>query len=84
MIWIPESPRWLINKDRSDEALKTLAHYHANDDENDEFVQLEFAEIRAAIEMEKVADKSHWVDLVKSRGNRKRIGLITAIALFSQ
>ncbi|KAH6871559.1 putative hexose transporter [Thelonectria olida] len=82
--WMPESPRWLINKDKHEKALRVLIHYHAEDDEDDEFVQLEYNEIRAAIALDKVANQTHWVDFLKTKGNRKRIGLITAIGLFSQ
>ncbi|MBE3049804.1 MFS transporter, partial [Candidatus Bathyarchaeota archaeon] len=26
--WMPESPRWLMNHDRHEEALDIFAHYH--------------------------------------------------------
>lgn len=61
-----------------------LAHYHANDNKDDDFVQLEYHEIRTAIALDKEADKNSWVDLVRTPGNRKRMGIITAIGFFSQ
>ena len=83
--WTPESPRWLIRRDRSDEALRMLQHYHAPPgEEYAEFIQLEYAEICAAMEADKEAGQTSWLDLIRTPGNRKRIGIITAIGFFSQ
>lgn len=84
MYWIPESPRWLLAKNQPEKALEVLVHYHANDDADDEFVQLEYTEIRTAIALDKEAEANTWLDLVRTPGNRKRIGIITAIGFFSQ
>ncbi|KAH8586561.1 putative hexose transporter [Bisporella sp. PMI_857] len=84
MWWIPESPRWLINKDESEKALKSISYYHADGNDQDELVQLEYTEICTAISLDKEADKNSWLDLVKTKGNRKRMGIITAIGFFSQ
>lgn len=84
LYWIPESPRWLINKNRFDEVRDILTKYHAEGDADDEFVQLEFSEIKIAIALDKEANQTAWLDLVRTPGNRKRIGVITALAFFSQ
>ncbi|KAF5610118.1 hexose transporter [Fusarium subglutinans] len=39
LLFVPESPRWLIDHDRSEKALKVLADEHANGDLNDELVR---------------------------------------------
>jgi hypothetical protein len=41
IFFIPGSPRWLIAKERNDEALNILKKYHANGN-NDPTVQFEF------------------------------------------
>ncbi|OQV01300.1 hypothetical protein CLAIMM_06681 [Cladophialophora immunda] len=85
VIWFtPESPRWLINKDRADEAFRILVKYHSDGNPRDEFVLLEFSEISTAISLDKQLNKNSWVDLLRTKGNRKRISIITAIAFFSQ
>jgi MFS family permease len=85
LYWIPESPRWYVDKDKPEKALEILAYYHADGNKNDEFVQLEYTEIRTALALDKQMDRSsRWIDFTKTPGNRKRIGLISAIGIFSQ
>lgn len=73
-----------MSKGRHDEAMRNLVKYHGEGDPDDAFVHLEYAEIKAAIDLDKEIDQTRWVDFLKTKGNRKRIGLITALGLFSQ
>jgi hypothetical protein len=53
MYFLPESPRWLVAKDRHEEALRVLAKLHAGGDTNDLYVKAELGEIVAKIDFEK-------------------------------
>jgi hypothetical protein len=52
MLFFPESPRHLVEKDRHDEAFKTLNRLHYNG-RNGDWIASEFAEIKATIAAEK-------------------------------
>jgi hypothetical protein len=53
VFFAPESPRFLISKGRDAEALKTLAYYHADGNQDDPLVRYEFEEIKTAIEADR-------------------------------
>ncbi|KAH8660476.1 general substrate transporter [Xylariales sp. PMI_506] len=83
-IWfLPESPRWLVAKDRGDEALAALKRFHGEGEET-ELVRLEYEEIRAAIENEKMAGATTWKSMVSTSGNRYRVFICCCMGFFSQ
>ncbi|GLB42083.1 putative transporter [Lyophyllum shimeji] len=86
LIWFcPESPRWLVSKGKDAQALKTLAYYHADGNQEDPLVRYEFEEIKAAIEFDRtVVANVGWKSFITSPGNRKRMRIIIALAFFSQ
>ncbi|KAF8968146.1 general substrate transporter [Flammula alnicola] len=85
-VWfMPESPRWLVSKGMESRAAAVLVKYHARgSDERDPLVTFEMAQIRHAIRLEEEinASTSYW-SLFSTPGNRKRMRIIMAIAVFS-
>ncbi|CAH0020325.1 unnamed protein product [Clonostachys rhizophaga] len=83
-IWfVPESPRFLIAKSRPEEARAILVKYHAEGDEDSEFVNAEFRQMRAVIEAE-VANKTTWKTMIATPGNRRRVMVLVMLGIFSQ
>jgi hypothetical protein len=85
-IWfIPESPRFLVNKDRHEEALAVLAKWHAGGNRLNPTVQFEYREIKETIRVEKEADHAtSYLDFFRTKGNRWRLAIIVSLGVISQ
>jgi hypothetical protein len=84
-MFIPESPRWLVDHGRVEEARQVICKYHCGGNAQDPLVEFEMNEIQEALRMEKLANaSSSYKSLFTTKGNLKRMRIIIAIAFFSQ
>ncbi|CEO61027.1 hypothetical protein PMG11_05423 [Penicillium brasilianum] len=82
---IPESPRWLVSKNRQGEALAMLTRYHANGDMHDKLVQDEYDQICASIHAQ--ADQksaSRWSAFFKSKGDIHRFTICILLGFMQE
>ncbi|KAL3459530.1 sugar transporter [Aspergillus heterothallicus] len=80
----PESPRFLIAKDKIEEARKILVHYHGGGVHNP-IIDAEIEEIMHTLRTEHEAKKANsWSDMLKTKGNRHRTLISTTLGIFSQ
>jgi hypothetical protein len=84
VFFLPESPRYLISRDRDDDARKILVEYHAEGDASSLLVQAEMTQIRETIRTEMEVSKQSWMELLTSAGMRRRVLITTFIGLFTQ
>lgn len=85
LLIIPESPRWLVSKNREGEALAMLTRYHANGDAHDKLVQEEFDQICASIRAE--ADQmsaSRWSAFFRSKGDMHRLTICILLGFMQE
>jgi MFS family permease len=85
VLWLPESPRWLIAQDRVEDAVQVLATYHGEGDENHPMVVLQIKEMSNQIAAD-ATDKSWWDyrGLWNTHSARRRLIGVLGMAVFGQ
>ena len=85
VFFCPESPRWLMARDRYADAEAVLAKYHGEGSKTSPFVRLQLAEMRAQISSDG-SDKRWWDyrDLFNKPSARRRLICVVAFAWFGQ
>jgi MFS family permease len=80
--WMPESPRWLILKDRLEEAKTVVTRVHSVPGENDDFARAEFDLMVSQIQLERVKSSGailsfvgRWKYLLSKKSNLHRAAL---------
>ena len=71
MYFLPESPRWLIQKDRLEDATRALAKLHAKGDVEDAYVKAELAEIVSKIQWEKQNPPPSYFSMLFGNDSRR-------------
>ncbi|RAL67367.1 hypothetical protein DID88_008122 [Monilinia fructigena] len=82
--FLPESPRYLISKDRRDEALHILVKYHAEGNHDSIFVRAGMTQIETTIKLEVEAAQRSWMSMLSTPGMRRRVFLASAMGIFTQ
>jgi hypothetical protein len=82
---IVESPRWLISKDRDDEARDIITKYHGNGNPNDPIINIEMQEIKQALHIDNdVIKNTSYMSFFATKGNRLRLLILCTVGFFSQ
>ena len=77
LAFVPESPRWLVSKDRPDDALEVLAIINGKTSVEDMNVVATFDEITSVLAAEKEQyPRSPWIELVSTKANRMRLAIV--------
>lgn len=82
MFFLPESPRYMVEKGHYDEAMKTLRKLHF-DGTNDDLIQTEYTEIKTTIDAENSVTKPGWLTMFKVPQWRTRL-LCVCLVSFPQ
>ncbi|KIW80716.1 hypothetical protein Z517_07332 [Fonsecaea pedrosoi CBS 271.37] len=82
LLIIPESPRYLLMKDRSEEALAVVLKQHAAPGHEDD-ARAEFFQMQQQAELDCTLDAS-WIGFLKHKTHRRRGGLVLILGFLAQ
>lgn len=80
---LPEIPRFLVSKGKTDKALRVLRRLHTSDG-GEAFVQSEMSEIQTQLEAEKAAFTPSWRQVFTKSSWQKRVILAVVMQCFAQ
>ncbi|EOO01446.1 putative mfs sugar protein [Phaeoacremonium minimum UCRPA7] len=84
VFFLPESPRFLMSKDRHEEASRILIKYHGEGNADSDFVKAEIAEVKTTIALEMEQSKRSWLDMLRTAGMRRRVLIGSLLGVFTQ
>ncbi|KAK9367893.1 general substrate transporter [Lipomyces kononenkoae] len=84
IFWLPYSPRWLLERERDDEALAVIKRLHGHKGEAYEDIRTEFYQMREQLRFEKSQYVAGWSELFTRPSNRKRLILAVLVQAFTQ
>lgn len=88
LLFSPESPRWLAQKGRNEEAFQVISRMHSmSDPARDAIIQAEFDQIVQTLRFEreaKQAGMNSWKSLVAHPADRRRFAIVVLINIFFQ
>jgi hypothetical protein len=82
--FLPYSPRWLLEKERDDEAIAVIKRLHGNNGEDDSVFRAEYTQMREQIRFEKSVSNIGWGEVFRTPSNRKRLLLAVLVQVFTQ
>lgn len=83
LLFCPESPRWLANHGKEDEAWQVLADIHGKGDRHHPDVLAEYKELQETIEIDRLSANIGYLDLFKPK-NIYRTHLAMWVQIWSQ